>query len=233
MAGAPKAQAVSGEAHSFVQKARGVSYYNEVDYSGGARRVQAGLRDCPHVACSLQHRPGVFSASRYVDALNALCQFVTEGGELIKPKQREITEAELADLLQRVGQVSIDSNLGGATVSVDDQVVGVTPLSKPVAMSAGIRKVTATHEGRSPVELHVSVVGGETCSSTGRASLVRRRDLANARAHRDGLAERSDADDLVVDRHRGPAEVRIDRDLADALQQIGQLRIGDLPAALA
>jgi hypothetical protein len=160
-----EAQAVPAEAQAGAHFARGVSYYNEADYSAALVEFKRAYAIAPTWRVLFNIGQAYFQLHEYVDALNALRQFVTEGGELIKPKQREITDAELADLLQRVGQVSIDSNLGGATVSVDDQVVGVTPLSKPVAMSAGIRKVTATHEGRSPVELHVSVVGGEATST--------------------------------------------------------------------
>jgi len=107
-----------------------------------------------------------FQLRNYAQALVTLRRFVDEGGERIPSDRRAVVDTESADLTHRVGHASITSNAAGVTVTVDDEVVGTTPLAEPVLVSVGVRKVKAVRS-RGPltdpaVETEVSVPAGET-----------------------------------------------------------------------
>jgi hypothetical protein len=140
---------------------RGVTYYEEADYSAALVEFKRAYEISPAWRVLFNIGQTDFQLHEYVEALGALRRFVAEGGELIKPKRRAEVDAELADLNDRVARVSFESNLSETTISVDGQPVGVTPLSGPVLVSAGIRRVTALHTGRDPVEQRISVIGGD------------------------------------------------------------------------
>ena len=61
-----------------------------------------------------------------------------------------------------MGHANIQSNRHGATITIDDEEVGVTPLATPTLVSVGLRKVKAVAPGKPPVEEEVSVSAGDT-----------------------------------------------------------------------
>jgi hypothetical protein len=141
---------------------KGVTYYGEADYPAALVEFNRAYSLAPSWRVLFNIGQSHFQMHEYVEAHTALARFLEEGGDQVKPKQRELAQQELASLADRIGRVTIESNLAGATVSVDDAVIGVTPIASPVLMSAGIRRVTATVEGRPPVEQRVSLAGGDT-----------------------------------------------------------------------
>ncbi len=68
-----------------------------------------------------------FQSHDYAGALVTLQRFVDEGKERIPDDRRALVDAEIADLANRVGHVSISSNLAGATVTIDDGRGGRDP----------------------------------------------------------------------------------------------------------
>jgi hypothetical protein len=141
---------------------RGVTYYGEGDYPAALVEFKRAYSIAPSWRVLFNIGQSHFQLHEYVEAHTALERFLQEGGDQVKPKQRELAQQELASLSERIGRVTVDSNVTGAAVSVDDQVVGTTPLANPVLMSAGIRRVSAVADGRTPVEQRVSVAGGDT-----------------------------------------------------------------------
>jgi hypothetical protein len=141
---------------------RGVTLYGETDYPAALVEFSRAYALAPTWRVLFNIGQAHFQLHEYVDAMTTLQRFLDEGGDQVKAKQRELVQSELASLADRIGRVTVESNVTGATVSVDDQVVGVTPLTSPVLMSAGIRRVSATREGRPPVEERVSVAGGDS-----------------------------------------------------------------------
>src|SRR5262249_36224424 len=67
------------------------------------------------------------------------------------------------DTLQsRVGKVAISTTVPGADITVDDELVGKTPLDEPVLVSIGRRKITAVRDGRVTETRFVDVAAGDT-----------------------------------------------------------------------
>jgi hypothetical protein len=98
--------------------------------------------------------------NRYAAALVALERYLEDGGDEIDGERRENVIAELSQLRKKTGILSVASNVQGAEVRVDGQVVGVTPLG-------GLRLDAGTHsvillgkDGRSTIGT-ATVRGGE------------------------------------------------------------------------
>lgn len=141
---------------------RGVSFYNEGDFSAALAEFKRALEIAPNWQVLFNVGQCYFQLRDYPNALTTLKRYVDEGGDRIKKPARATVDTELADLANRVAQLTIVSNLDGATVSVDDQVVGTTPIDEPVLVGAGMRRITATHEGREAVVQHISIAGGDS-----------------------------------------------------------------------
>jgi hypothetical protein len=97
----------------------------------------------------------------YVAAIRALDQFVAEGGTEIPEARREEVQKTLVDLRSRIAAVVISTNVDGATITIDDVVVGVSPLREPVLVNPGRRRITATQKGGPQVTQAITAAGRE------------------------------------------------------------------------
>jgi tetratricopeptide (TPR) repeat protein len=95
----------------------------------------------------------------YVNALNSFERYLAEGGLNIDENRRAEVTREIASLKTRVGSLNITTNVPGAEISVDDVPVGRSPLTGPVRVNPGNRKVSATKAGRVPASRVVQIAG--------------------------------------------------------------------------
>jgi hypothetical protein len=160
-AGLPTARADDASTQAFVHFQEGVTFYREGDFAAALVEFKRAYELAPHWQGLLNIGQSYFQLKDYANALVTLQRYLGEGGDAITPDNRATAEGEVADLKNRVGRLQITSNVDGATVSVDDVVVGKTPLADPVLASAGQRKVTASIDGRASVSVSVSVTGNE------------------------------------------------------------------------
>jgi len=83
----------------------------------------------------------------YAGAILALERFLAEGDSRVPPFRRAAVEGAILKLRMRVAQVRVTSNPSGAEIRVDGKVVGTTPLSRPLVLNAGLRKISAAKSG--------------------------------------------------------------------------------------
>jgi hypothetical protein len=139
---------------------RGVSLYNDADYRAALvefKRAYA-LAPNPGVLYNIGHI--YHQLQDYAAALRTFERYLREANP--SGARRSEIHATLDLLRARVGRMRIASNLGGAEVAVDDEVVGHTPLRDLVVASVGRRKVTAVLGARPPVTRYIDVSSGET-----------------------------------------------------------------------
>lgn len=67
------------------------------------------------------------------------------------------TLRETVDLTRLTSHLGVEANLAGATVTVDDTVMGTTPLQRPVVLAQGPHHVRVTRAGYAPYETDVNV----------------------------------------------------------------------------
>ncbi len=141
---------------------RGVDFYAAGDFRAALIEFRRANEIAPNYRVLYNIGQASFQLHDYAEAKAFFEQYLREGGDEIDEARRAEVEAELATLAQYVSELSIEVNVEGAEVSVDEQVVGTSPLYEPVSLSAGRRRVQAQLEGYAPVERVVDLAGGET-----------------------------------------------------------------------
>ena len=101
-----------------------------------------------------------FAMHDYAAAMDAYRQYLEKGGDKIPAARRDQVQKELNTLAQRVAKLNIESDVPTAEVFVDDVLIGTTPLSAPVVVNSGIRRVSVRHPDYPVQSRRVSIAGG-------------------------------------------------------------------------
>jgi hypothetical protein len=94
----------------------------------------------------------------YVKVLALVEQYVKDGQLDAPDLERALTFATAVRTV--VGEVTLRSDEAGASVAIDNEAVGTTPIDKPVLVDGGRRVVRVTKPGFRPFELTLEVEGG-------------------------------------------------------------------------
>jgi len=143
---------------------RGVSLYTEADYRAALVEFKRAYEIAPNAAVLYNIGQTHYQLQNYAAALSTLDRYLTEAGAAAS--HRPEVEQTLETLKARVGKVEVTTNLADCEITIDDELVGKTPLAQPVLVSIGRRKVTAMHEGRPPETRFVEVAAGDTVKMT-------------------------------------------------------------------
>jgi hypothetical protein len=76
-----------------------------------------------------------------VCAHRSYTKYLRDGGADVPAKRRTATEAELEKLAKKVGLVTVTSSVSGASVRLDDEPLGETPLPDAIAVTPGSHKI--------------------------------------------------------------------------------------------
>jgi tetratricopeptide (TPR) repeat protein len=139
---------------------RGVTMYNEADYRAALVEFRRAYETAPNAAVLYNIGQTYYQLQNYAAALVALGRYLTEAGA--SAAHRREVEATIDTLQTRVGKVAVTTNVAGCDVTVDDELVGKTPLDEPVLVSIGRRKITALRDGRVAETRYVDVAAGDT-----------------------------------------------------------------------
>jgi len=101
-----------------------------------------------------------FAMHDYAAAMDAYRQYLDKGGDKIPAARRDQVQKELTTLAQRVAKLTIETDVAGAEIFIDDTSVGTTPLSAPVVINSGIRRISARHSDYLPQSRRLSIAGG-------------------------------------------------------------------------
>ena len=164
----PNAAAVADAGKHFQ---RGVTLYNEADFRAALVEFRRAYETAPNAAVLYNIGQTYYQLQNYAAALMALGRYLTEAGPTA-PHRREV-EQTIDTLQTRVGKVAISTSAPGADVTVDDELVGKTPLDDAVLVSVGRRKITALRDGRVTETRFVDVAAGDTITVSLAADVTR------------------------------------------------------------
>lgn len=102
-----------------------------------------------------------FELLDYPAALATFEKYLNEAGDRITKERRAQVQGDIEKLRGRLGSVEIAVNVAGSRVLVDDVAVGATPLLRPIMVSAGRRRITASHAGYAAETRVLDVAGGD------------------------------------------------------------------------
>jgi tetratricopeptide (TPR) repeat protein len=138
---------------------RAVALYGEADYRAALVEFKRAYAIAPNTAVLYNIGEAEYQLQDYASALVTFEHYLAEA----PPNEAHHAEVESnVDILRaRVGHISVTTIPGAADVFVDDQPAGRTPIDKPVLVSIGHRKITASLPGRPPITRYVDVAADD------------------------------------------------------------------------
>jgi hypothetical protein len=143
---------------------RGVALYKDGDSAGALVEFKRAYEMAPNYHVLFNIGQTYYGLQRYADAMKALQAFLSMGGSDVSPAKRASVEFDIRQLDNHVAQVDVKVNVDGAQIFVDDEPVGTSPLSAPILVSIGRRKITATKERLASRDRFVDVGAGDHAS---------------------------------------------------------------------
>jgi tetratricopeptide (TPR) repeat protein len=140
---------------------RGVQLYHEGSYEAALAEFRKAYQVAPSYRLLYNIGQVQYELHDYVGALKSFRQYLNDGNAEIAADRREQVGAELRKLEGLVAYVDVTANPPGADVLIDDVSVGIAPLSGPVVVNAGQRRVTASKAGQVAPVRTITVAGGE------------------------------------------------------------------------
>lgn len=141
---------------------KGIELYEDGDYEAALIELQRAYDTAP--AYKILYSMGLVQRqlNDYAGSLRSFKKFLDDGGKKIDAKRRSEVEREINKLQGRVAQVKLTTNVEGAEVTVDDNDVGKTPLSEPLLVNMGKRRISASKSGYATASRLIRVGGGDT-----------------------------------------------------------------------
>ncbi|MGH7438983.1 MAG: PEGA domain-containing protein [Polyangiaceae bacterium] len=159
---------------------RGVKLYEEHDWRAALIEFERAYAVAPHYAVLYNVGQCRYQLQDYAGSLAAFEKFLAEGGTTGAAETRRRAEATLDDLRKRVARVAVTTDIEGAEITVDDVVVGTTPLASPLVVSEGRRKIAASKAGRATATRNVDLAGNDSTELSLHLEPLEPADAANA-----------------------------------------------------
>lgn len=141
---------------------RGRELYEESDFPGALAEIRRAHDLAPSYKLLYDIAQICFQMQDYPCALRTFTRYLDDGKGDVAAQRREEVQGDIERLKGRVARLRITVNKPGAEIFVDDVSVGKAPLSEPVMVSAGKRKVEARIAGSPPATRTLEVAGQDT-----------------------------------------------------------------------
>jgi hypothetical protein len=138
---------------------RGKELYDENDYQSALVEFRRAYELSPNYRLLYNIAQVQYQLQDYSGAFRTFSKYLADGQGDISAQRREETQREMERLKARIASVSVTVNLPQAEILVDDVPMGKAPLSEPVLVSIGRRKISATLSGYAPATKFVEVAG--------------------------------------------------------------------------
>lgn len=154
----PAANAAEAKKHF----TRSKELYDDGDFTGALKELERSYALVPNYKLLFNMGQIHAQTQDYAAALKSFRKFLVDGGDEVPEARRADVLKEVDRLRTRVAELTIIVNQPGAEVTVDDVSMGMSPLSAPVTVNVGKRRVTATLANHFPVTKLVDVAGLDT-----------------------------------------------------------------------
>ena len=158
-AGDPPTKAATQEGRERFK--RGVDLFRDGDFRAALIEFNRANEVAPSHKIQFNIAQTCLELQDYACALHAYEKYLADGGKDVPKDRHQLAEREIERLKRLVGSVRITSNKEGAEVSLDDVVVGRTPLADPLVVGAGRHKITVSLPPFPQALRIVDVAGGD------------------------------------------------------------------------
>lgn len=140
---------------------RAISLYKEGNFSAALSEFKAAFAAAP--SWEVYFNIGLCQRRlfQYGQALRSFDRYLAEGGPRVPAARHAAVQQELKEIRALTAPVAVIVKGPSATVLVDGDALGVTPLSDLVLLGPGKHVVRAEREGCAPDEKTIEVVSGQ------------------------------------------------------------------------
>jgi hypothetical protein len=143
---------------------RGVDYYRDGNINAALIEFKRAYDAAPNYRVLYNLGQVANALNDYVEAQRYFQRYLQDGGAEIDAERRSEVNALITKLGGRIASITVFCNVDGAQIYVDDVPVGVSPLTEPLRVSAGTRRIAAALSGKPRSTRVVEAVGGERSS---------------------------------------------------------------------
>jgi tetratricopeptide (TPR) repeat protein len=137
----PQPEAVDPTEEARLRYQRGLSLFSSAEYVLALVEFERAHQLSPNYRVLYNIGQVRIQLGRYARALEALTQYLKEGGDAIDAERRAAVEKDLQMLSERTATLTVTTNEPGANITLDGVVIGVTPLAGPIIVDAGEHNV--------------------------------------------------------------------------------------------
>lgn len=156
---APSASEVEEAKKHFGQ---GVKLFEENDYKGALVEFRRAYQIAPNWQVLFNIGQCQYQLLDYPAALETFEAYLQQGGADVPSDKKATVQKDIEELKKRVAKITVDVDVEGAEVFVDDVSVGKSPLAKPVLVATGTRRFTARKPGRVEATKSIEIAGGDS-----------------------------------------------------------------------
>ncbi|HWA70816.1 MAG TPA: PEGA domain-containing protein [Polyangiaceae bacterium] len=183
-AAAPTPEAIKEAAERYQ---RGLSIYAEGEYLLALVEFERAYQLAPNYRVLYNIGQVRIQLARYAKALEALQEYLKQGGDEIANERREAVMNDLKMLGERTAKLRLTINEPGADISIDGVLVGTAPLAEPIVVDAGEHTVEVRKGGFYDKSSFVTVAGREEAEV--KVDLVKMPPSAVVERHTDRYVE--------------------------------------------
>lgn len=135
--------------------------YQDGDYAGARLKFERAyeLGKDPRLLWNMA--AAAKNLRQYASVLRLLDRYLAEGGDKLTPTDRSDAQSVIDTVRSFVTKLTIAVNEPGAEIRVDDQTVGTSPLSEPVLVDMGTRKIEVRKAGFASYVENKKIPGGQ------------------------------------------------------------------------
>jgi tetratricopeptide (TPR) repeat protein len=140
---------------------RGVELYGEGNLDAALVQFERAYELIPNYRVLYNLAQIQAERHEYVAALSLYQRYLEQGGDQVPAARRDESRAQIESLREHVAELWVESDVEGAKLFVDDELVGELPLAAPISIDAGVRHVRLDKSGFVPVFRKLKVAGGD------------------------------------------------------------------------
>ncbi len=138
----------------------GVSMMELEDFAGAAVEFEASVALYPTKSALFNLAMCYKAQHRYALALDTFRRLLKNFGDDLKGEMRQEVRDNISEINELIAEVEIHTSLPGATVLLDGDKVGTTPLDRPLVVGAGAHRIRVSLQGYRDQERSVQLVAG-------------------------------------------------------------------------
>jgi hypothetical protein len=160
----PLSETLTGGAKADYEAAK--LLYGDGDHAGALVKFQSAFDQSKDPRLLWNMAACEKNLRHYAKVMALVDRYLKEGGSLLVEQDRRDAKDLLGAIESFTAALTLEVSEAGAEVSIDDEVVGSTPLGKPIIVDLGVRRIKVKKEGFREASLSVPIGGSKEVSQS-------------------------------------------------------------------